>query len=146
MSKYGVTMAKYKDIEQRTETQQTPVVANQQEYINKQALLDELEKISFGKHGQLERAVAERVFLAIDRMPAADVVPREEVDEWKERVEVLERALEDAEDVLSFVLRWSDIHPQNQKIMRKTKQDFISYALCIKAAELKKKYESEGEG
>ena len=40
-------MAEYKDIEQRTETQQTPVVANQQEYINKQALLDELEKISF---------------------------------------------------------------------------------------------------
>lgn len=75
----------------------------------------------------------------------ADVVPRAEVDEWKERVEVLERALEDAEDVLSFVLRWSDIHPQNQKIMRKTKQDFISYALCIKAAELKEKYKSEGE-
>lgn len=76
-------MAEYKDIEQRTETQQTPVVANQQEYINKQALLDELEKISFGKHGQLERAVAERVFLAIDRMPAADVVPREEVEYLK---------------------------------------------------------------
>lgn len=60
--------------EQRTEMKQTPVVANNTGYINKKALLDEFEKWNFGKHGQLEKHFADRVFAIIDKVPTADVV------------------------------------------------------------------------
>lgn len=59
---------------QRIEMKQTPVVANNTGYINKQALLDEFEKWNFGKHGQLEKYFADRVFSIIDKVPTADVV------------------------------------------------------------------------
>lgn len=62
-----------RESEQRTETKQTPVVANNTGYINKQALLDEFEKWNFGKHGQLEKYFADRVFAIIDKVPTADV-------------------------------------------------------------------------
>lgn len=74
-------MAEYKDIEQRTETQQTPVVANQQEYINKQALLETFEERNRNTcNGSL---TCLQILRKLKNYPAADVVPREEVEYLK---------------------------------------------------------------
>lgn len=62
-------MEEYKN--KTTQDMQTPIVANI--YIDKQALLDEFEKWNFGKHGQLEKYFADRVFTIIDKVPIATV-------------------------------------------------------------------------
>ena len=45
------------------------------EYIDRKALTDELNSLEFGEHGLMERMIADWVYIFIDSVPTADVVP-----------------------------------------------------------------------